>query len=685
MNLPPFLLGLAVLLWGWHSSIWILLLFAIPLAVILEARHFVQWRWQVSGDHLRRMVNFCWRMTAVGLLYLLVVQSSFGLIYVFLQYLPAAFASLVILQAYGILETIQMRDLFPRVPLFRSKRSKSRQSPAFALSSSDPWARPLPFVHVQVGYVLLCLVAASAASRQDPNFYFCMAGLSLWMLWAKRSRCVKPVVWLGLIVLTVGLGFGGHVGLHQLQGKVDQQASQWLHQSGQEADPFQSHTQLGSLGELKQSNQIFFRVNAANPKLFPLLLRDASYNLYRSSTWIAQQPQFRSVDMQQDGRTWQLGHRTQVAQSAPLPNLTITTDLRNGRGLLSLPDGSQQLQQLPVDQVERNQYGAVKVAGPAGTVAYQVTFDPQHTWDSPPSPADLEIPEPEQPAIAQVVRQLQLEGKPPQEVMERLSAFFQNQFHYSLKLSAPAGGMTPLTAFLLQNRSGHCEYFASATVLLLRQVGIPARYATGYSVHEYSNLEGQYVVRGRNAHAWTMVYVQDHWQALDTTPTAWVEMEDRAAPFWQRCLDAWSWFTLQLATGLGHLAKSNLVLLGLGTLLLGMVLLGLKSLWRRKHLVPAKPVQPKLAPAGHDSEFYRIEQALAQWGCQRQADEPLQRWLQRLETHLPARQFAALQAILDLHYRYRFDPEGLTSAERDQLKTLSRDWLREQAIAPKVG
>jgi protein-glutamine gamma-glutamyltransferase len=685
MNLPPFLLGLAVLLWGWHSSIWILLLFAIPLAVILEARHFVRWRWQVSDDHLRRMVNFCWRMTAVGLLYLLVMQRSFGLIYVFLQYLPAAFASLVILQAYGILETIQVRDLLPRVPLFRSKRSESRQSLTFALSNPDPWARTLPFTHVQVGYVLLCLVAASAAGRQDPNFYFCMAGLSLWMLWVKRSRRVKPVVWLGLIVLTVGLGFGGHVGLHQLQGKVDQQASQWLHQSGQEADPFQARTRLGSLGELKQSNQIFFRVNAANPKLFPLLLRDASYNLYRSSTWIAQQPQFRSVAMQQDGRTWQLGNSTQPSH---LPAVTITTDLRNGRGLLSLPDGSQQLQQLPVEQVERNQYGAVKVAGPAGTVAYQVTFDPQNTWDSPPIPADLEIPEPEQPAIAQVVQQLQLEGKLPQEVMERLSAFFQNQFQYSLKLSSPARAITPLTAFLLQNRSGHCEYFASATVLLLRQVGIPARYATGYSVHEFSNLEGQYVVRGRNAHAWTMVYVQDHWQALDTTPAAWMGMEDRAAPFWQRCLDVWSWVILKLATGFSDLAKSYLVLLALGTLLLGIMLLGLKSLWRRKHLLPkAKPSRsvPKLAQSGHDSEFYRIEQALAQCGCQRQIDEPLQSWLQRLETQLPARQFADLQVILNLHYRYRFDPEGLTTSERDQLKTLSRDWLQEQAISPKVG
>jgi transglutaminase-like putative cysteine protease len=45
---------------------------------------------------------------------------------------------------------------------------------------------------------------------------------------------------------------------------------------------------------------------------------------------------------------------------------------------------------------------------------------------------------------------------------------------------------TPLARFLLRTRSGHCEYFATATVLLLRQLGIPARYAVGYAVHEAS-------------------------------------------------------------------------------------------------------------------------------------------------------------------------------------------------------
>jgi protein-glutamine gamma-glutamyltransferase len=695
MNLPPFLLGLAVLLWGWQTSAWIFVLFAIPLGVILEARHFVPWRWEVSDKNLHRIVGFCWRMVAVGFAYLLIMQRSFGLIYIFVQYLPAAFASLAIVQAFGNRETVVLSDLFPKIKLFNFKSSSPQPSQSSVLPTSRLKSRTFLFSHVQAAYVLLCLFASSATSRPDTNFYFFMTGLSVWLLWAKRPRRTSRLAWVGLMVLIVSLGFAGHMGLHQLQAKVDQQANQWLQQSGQEVDPFHAHTSLGTLGELKQSNNIFFRVAAADPRLFPMLLRDASYNLYRSSTWIAQKPQFMLVEQLQDGQTWQLAERLpeelgKAKPLAPVSALTITTDLRGGRGLLSLPDGSQQLRHLPVNEVERNQYGAVKVSGQPGSVAYQVTFDPQKTWDSPPTEADLEIPNIEHPAITQVIQQLQLQGKPPQVVMDRLATFFQTNFTYSLKLSNPPGFSTPLTAFLLKNRTGHCEYFATATVLLLREAGIPARYATGYSVHEYSNVEGQYVVRGRNAHAWTMVYLQDHWQALDTTPAAWVELEDRAAPFWQSALDVWSWLTLKLATGFSQLVNHHAFQLVGGVIVLGLVPFQwwLRSLWRRKQTMPKAKLGkslPKLTQVGHDSEFYRIEQALARTGCYRRPDEPLQSWLQRLQIILPAQQFTDLQVILDLHYRYRFDPEGLTSAERDRLTTLSRDWLRELAIATKGG
>jgi protein-glutamine gamma-glutamyltransferase len=98
----------------------------------------------------------------------------------------------------------------------------------------------------------------------------------------------------------------------------------------------------------------------------------------------------------------------------------------------------------------------------------------------------------------------------------------------------------------LKNRSGHCEYFASATTLLLRGAGIPARYAVGYSVSEFSPLEQQYIVRSRHAHAWTMAYLNGTWQSLDTTPPDWTAQEDTGASPLQAISDWWSFLSFKL-------------------------------------------------------------------------------------------------------------------------------------------
>src|SRR5205807_1199702 len=69
-----------------------------------------------------------------------------------------------------------------------------------------------------------------------------------------------------------------------------------------------------------------------------------------------------------------------------------------------------------------------------------------------------------------------------------------------------------LEEFLLNSRAGHCEYFATATTLLLRAAGVPARYAVGFSVQEWSRLEQRYIVRARHAHSWTLAYVNGGWR-----------------------------------------------------------------------------------------------------------------------------------------------------------------------------
>ena len=66
---------------------------------------------------------------------------------------------------------------------------------------------------------------------------------------------------------------------------------------------------------------------------------------------------------------------------------------------------------------------------------------------------------------------------------------------------------SPVTWFLFDLKSGFCNYYASAEVLLLRSVGIPARMVVGFAQGK-SVESGLYAVRGRDAHAWPEVYFQ---------------------------------------------------------------------------------------------------------------------------------------------------------------------------------
>lgn len=80
-------------------------------------------------------------------------------------------------------------------------------------------------------------------------------------------------------------------------------------------------------------------------------------------------------------------------------------------------------------------------------------------------------------------------------------------------------GKRPVEEFLFTHRSGHCELFASAMVLMLRTGGIPARFVTGFLGAEFNPIEGYFIVRQENAHAWVEAYIEGvGWRVYDPTP-----------------------------------------------------------------------------------------------------------------------------------------------------------------------
>ena len=81
---------------------------------------------------------------------------------------------------------------------------------------------------------------------------------------------------------------------------------------------------------------------------------------------------------------------------------------------------------------------------------------------------------------------------------------------------------------------------------------------------------------------------------------------------------------------------------------------------------------------GLDSEFYRLESKLSARGLPRQPGEPLADWLERAVADPALTELRApLRELLRLHYRHRFDPRGLSAAEREELKRKAVETLEK--------
>ena len=105
------------------------------------------------------------------------------------------------------------------------------------------------------------------------------------------------------------------------------------------------------------------------------------------------------------------------------------------------------------------------------------------------------------------------------ETVMALTTYLQQHFQYSLELGHVPPGRDPVDWFLFDAKIGYCEQFATAEVLMLRSLGIPARLATGYSTGEYNSVLNQSIVREHDAHAWVEVWFSGHgWVPVDPSP-----------------------------------------------------------------------------------------------------------------------------------------------------------------------
>jgi hypothetical protein len=658
MKTPSLLLGTALIFWGWQSGLWI---FAVVMALAFESSRRIRLRWDLSAADFRRISDLCSLLFVILLVYLLVSDRSAYFLIVLVKWLPIIFFPLLVAQAFATSDRVDISALFL---LLRKKKKTDRKRKSTAVNLTYP-------------YFAICILSASAANIRDVYFYLGLFGLCGLAFWFVRSKRFSILLWLVLLAIAGGAGVAGHIGLHGLQLTLEQKGLEWFTGFNHRGiDPFRTKTAIGDIGLLKPSSEIIFRVKPEDSQTTPMLLREAVYDAYSFSMWFISNSEFTPVQPEKNGTSWRLERG-----SARPGFITVFSKLYKGQGVLKLPGGAFQVDRLPVAKMGRNIFGTVKVEGGPGLAEYGVGFDRASENGGVPVAMDLFIPGKEKPVFDKIVSELKLRGKPPAQVLKTVENFFQKNFSYSLSLSGQGPNSTPLSTFLLQTRSGHCEYFATSTVLLLRAAGIPARYVKGYSVHEFSQLENRFVVRDRHAHAWTLVHLAGAWYPFDTTPAAWASIEDAAAPGWEFISDFLSFCRYKLMDGIRQARKTSAIKY-LWWLVIPVMFIPVRRLFRRKQLLradAASPAQDTLYPPfGSDSEFYLIEQALNQSGFVRHPSDTLQNWIKKLHHNRSAISWTKdLGSILELHYRYRFDPNGIKPTERAALKSGVQAWLDE--------
>ena len=653
-NLPRFWLGGCLLIWGFAVD---RIELGISLAVLAELGAFLPFKWALSDTHFYRVADASSVVFAGVAVYQFNEHSIYG-IYRILALLPMCVFPLVMAERYSTSAAIPLSALF--LSLRRRVRAGLEQD---------------QFVGMEYPFVIVCALSASA-SDMPAIIYLGIAFLMVaGVLLVVRVRRYSLTMWSAAVAACAIVAVVIHIGLSAAQKGIENSLSYWGNQLiWFQTDPLRELTSIGSIGRLKLSDRIRVRIKTPLSTPLPIMLREASYSNYNLGAWSLSESEFSAIDPIPETNVWMLENDI---DDGALRTATVIVKHPQDVAVAPLPYGTVKIFGSEVIEVQRNQVGTTLVEALPGQLEYAVSWSANVNARLPPTDADLSVPDNYAEVVGKVATEIGLDGTDPKIAIAKVTSFFHENFKYSLIQKGFYPGRTPLSHFMLQTRKGHCEYFATATALLLRHAGIPTRYAVGYVVDEYSPLEKAFVARARHAHSWTEAFVDNQWLTVDTTPADWYDLEQANASKWQRIQDTWSWISNSYARF--QRSDSELFSDSLIWLVPPLVLL---LLWRlRSRLRRIGEERTTLSSMQHlqgqDSELYQLSLLLRDSGFIPQPGDTLKSFLVRnVNEHISG---VRLARLIELHYQYRFSGFGLSRDERDALRTGSALYCQRYA------
>lgn len=295
---------------------------------------------------------------------------------------------------------------------------------------------------------------------------------------------------------------------------------------------FSEQVDLGTMGAIKLDQTVVMRVEFPE-RSGPLssaervYFRGAAFDVYNGRSWAKRSASRRLVGRTADGlfevapdQTPPEG-QTGLRQDILIEALDTTTlfgvsFVQSIKGVFDLlrVDESGALS-LPYMPMARFQYSAWSFPDRvqdeeriAQHLSYSQEISGQYLQMHKPSPR-----------VGTLAQQVTAQARTPYERIVAVEGHLRSAYRYSLDIGTTMP-VNPVEEFLFVRKTGYCEHYATAMVMMLRTLGIPARLVTGFLPGEWNGFGHYYTIRQRDAHAWVEVYFpRSGWVTFDPTPS----------------------------------------------------------------------------------------------------------------------------------------------------------------------
>ncbi|BFU89188.1 MAG: membrane protein [Nitrospira sp.] len=327
---------------------------------------------------------------------------------------------------------------------------------------------------------------------------------------------------------------------------------------------FSETVNLGAIGPIKRDPSVVMRVElpvSSSHEASRFYLRGVAFDQYDGKSWTNRLNYRRAVSEDATGTYVLRGNRS---HAPPLHGETIRQNILleplDTPVLFAAPFIERVSGKFP--NIQSDLTGSVYLPFPSSSrIEYSVLSRP-----NPVLPADfgsepslypesftrhfLQIPAQSE-RIAVLAREITHIHRTTYEKANAIQTYLTHNYRYSL--DAPLAEQDqPLEEFLFIRKTGYCEHYATAMVMMLRTIGIPARLVTGFLATEWNEYGNYYLVRQQDAHAWVEMHLPNSgWIKMDPTPPS-IESVGSGSPAWHalgRMMDTirlqWSRFFVQ--------------------------------------------------------------------------------------------------------------------------------------------